>query len=304
MQHLLKMSDVTELEIYNILKSAKELQSTTIPFNTQGFIANLFFEPSTRTKLSFEVAEKKLGYETIDFTLESSSVQKGESLYDTVRTIESLGASAVVIRHPEDNYFEALKTNIQIPIINGGDGKGEHPTQCLLDLYTIYEEFGTFTGLKVVIAGDIRHSRVARSNALTLQRLGANVAFSGPSEWQDNNLQFPYVSMGEAVSTCDVLMLLRIQNERHDAELGGSDYLTQYGLTVEREKKMKEKSIIMHPAPVNRGVEIADELVECSRSRIFQQMKNGVFIRMAVIHMLLHKGGVSNETTTKKRSLI
>lgn len=301
--HLLKMSDLNQSDIERIIQTAERFKSNSDCEKHQGFIANLFFEPSTRTKLSFEMAEKRSGYQTIDFLTESSSVQKGESLYDTVKTVESLGVSAIVIRHPKDRYYKELEESVQVPIINAGDGKGEHPSQCLLDLYTIYEEFGRFNGLNILISGDILHSRVARSNALTLQRLGANITVSGPSFWQDAELGIPYAPIDEVIHKCDVLILLRIQEERHDLKEEQRDYLTSYGLTPEREQQMKTESIIMHPAPVNRGVEIASELVECQRSRIFTQMNNGVYIRMAIIHELL-QGGVTNESITKKCSII
>ncbi|MCY8462872.1 aspartate carbamoyltransferase catalytic subunit, partial [Bacillus spizizenii] len=248
----------------------------------------LFFEPSTRTRFSFEVAEKKLGMNVLNLDGTSTSVQKGETLYDTIRTLESIGVDVCVIRHSEDEYYKELVSQVNIPILNAGDGCGQHPTQSLLDVMTIYEEFHTFKGLTVSIHGDIKHSRVARSNAEVLTRLGARVLFSGPSEWQDEeNLFGTYVTMDEAVESSDVVMLLRIQNERHQSAVSQDDYLNKYGLTVERAERMKQHAIIMHPAPVNRGVEIDDCLVESEKSRIFKQMQNGVFIRMAVIQRAL-----------------
>lgn len=301
MKHLLRMSDVTDDELFHLFKNADQAKDRNLFCKEPVYVANLFFEPSTRTKMSFEVAEKNLGLQTLDVHSEMSSVQKGESLYDTVRTLEALGASAVVLRHKKENFYNELIHGVNIPIINGGDGKGEHPTQCLLDLYTIYKEFGHFKGLQVVIAGDIKHSRVARSNAYMLDRLGANVFFTGPESWQDDTLSYPYLPMDKAVEICDVLMMLRIQEERHEHHHHTQqNYLDQYGLTAEREKRMKFESIILHPAPVNRDVELASELVECGRSRIFQQMTNGVFIRMAVLDHVL-RGGMVNEETTEKR---
>ncbi|MGM7684289.1 aspartate carbamoyltransferase catalytic subunit [Cytobacillus sp. Hm23] len=304
MKHLLAMNELSTNDIEMILQDAHRFSSgewTDIAQNK--FIANLFYEPSTRTKFSFEVAEKKLGAHVLNFDVSNTSVQKGESLYDTVGTLQAIGANAVVIRHEEDQYYDELREQISIPIINAGDGCGHHPTQSLLDLYTIKEEFGTFKGLKVAIVGDIRHSRVARSNSEVLTRLGANVMFSAPDEWRDETNQFgKYVDIDEAVQTSDVLMLLRIQHERHQE---GNDHASQsyhesYGLTIEREKQMQAHSIILHPAPVNRGVEIASELVECGRSRIFKQMENGVYIRMAVIQRALQsvQGGLTNEYCT------
>jgi aspartate carbamoyltransferase catalytic subunit len=242
----------------------------------------------------------------IPFEAGTSSVLKGETLYDTVRTLESIGVNAVVIRHAKDHYFDELVGSVGISIINAGDGCGHHPTQSLLDLLTIQQEFGRFEGLKVAIIGDIRHSRVARSNADVLTRLGAKVVFSGPKAWFDESLleNGSYEEIDSVIETSDVVMLLRIQHERHDQSDDGveSDYHNQYGLTLEREKRMKRKSIIMHPAPVNRNVEIADELVECERSRIFTQMQNGVFVRMAVIKRCLEnqKGGINHVDTHPK----
>lgn len=297
MNHLLTMSGLTVNEIERILFEAERFsQGDTWRAQNQTFVANMFFEHSTRTRNSFEVAEKKLGLEVLNFYAESSSVQKGETLYDTVRTLESIGINGVVIRHHDNNFYQELVGKINIPIINAGAGTGEHPTQCLLDLLTIKQEFQTFKDLNIAIVGDIRHSRVAHSNYDALTRLGANVVFSGPNEWQDQTDKF--VSMDEAVREADVLMLLRIQHERHAGQMGNSkeEYHQAYGLTIEREKTMKKHSIIMHPAPVNRDVEIASELVECERSRIFKQMQNGVFARMAVLKRALETKKV-NELT-------
>lgn len=308
MNHLLTTTALTIEEIEDILEDAQRFSTGELwQPKKQTFVANLFFEPSTRTKSSFYMAERKLGLDVIPFETETSSVQKGETLYDTVRTLEAIGLDAVVIRHHEDQYFDELVGKINIPILNAGDGCGHHPTQSLLDLYTIKSEFGHFRGLKVAIIGDLRHSRVARSNADVLQRLGAEVVFSGPEKWFDDDLlkYGRYQQVNEAMETADVVMLLRIQHERHDG--GGSDFSDQYhhayGLTVERERRMKAKSIIMHPAPVNRGVEIADCLVECERSRIFQQMENGVYVRMAVLKRSIIQGGVNHVNHHQKWSV-
>jgi aspartate carbamoyltransferase catalytic subunit len=291
LKKLLTVDDVSVLEIESMLRDASEFaKGKRWRPKQQIFVANLFFEPSTRTKSSFEMAERKLGLEVIPFEAGTSSVLKGETLYDTVKTLQSMGVNMVVIRHEKERYFEELKT-CQIPIINGGDGCGNHPTQTLLDLLTIKQEFGKFKDLQVSIIGDIRHSRVARSNANALTRLGAKIRFSGPPEWFDESMKCfgPYVEIDEAICTADVVMLLRIQHERHAQTLGltKEEYHQIYGLTMEREKKMKANSIIMHPAPVNRNVEIASELVECSRSRIFKQMRNGVYVRMSVLKNIL-----------------
>ncbi|KYG35828.1 aspartate carbamoyltransferase catalytic subunit [Priestia endophytica] len=285
MKNLVSMADLSVEEILDLLENAEKMKhgKYATQLQKQTFVANLFFEPSTRTKSSFEVAERRLGLDVIPFDVTTSSVQKGETLYDTVQTLSSIGVEAVVIRHTEDEYYKDLIGKISIPVINAGDGCGQHPTQCLLDLMTIKEEFGVFEGLNVAIIGDLRHSRVARSNVEILGKLGANILLAGPEEWKDSSLEGTYVTVDEAVEKADVVMLLRIQLERHEKDEDLRAYHEQYGLTIEREKNMKKGSIIMHPAPVNRGVEIADELVECSRSRIFKQMENGVYIRMSVL---------------------
>ncbi|MEC1668085.1 aspartate carbamoyltransferase catalytic subunit [Bacillus sp. FSL K6-1005] len=297
MKHLTTMSELSTGEIKDLLQTAQDLKNGKTDHQLPGkFAANLFFEPSTRTRFSFEVAEKKLGMNVLNLDGTSTSVQKGETLYDTIRTLESIGVDACVIRHSEDEYYKELVGHVNIPILNAGDGCGQHPTQSLLDLMTINEEFNTFKGLTVSIHGDIKHSRVARSNAEVLTRLGARVLFSGPPEWQDEENTFGvYVSMEEAVETSDVVMLLRIQNERHQSAVSQEGYLNEFGLTVERAERMKQDAIIMHPAPVNRGVEIDHSLVESEKSRIFKQMQNGVFIRMAVLQRALQTNAKRGE---------
>ncbi|MFC0188965.1 aspartate carbamoyltransferase catalytic subunit [Fictibacillus aquaticus] len=292
MKHLLTIQELPIEEIDKILQEAQRLSLENEYDHSSGeLVANLFFEPSTRTRFSFEAAERNLGMNVLNVDAASSSMTKGETLYDTMRTLEEIGVKAAVIRHHEDYYFESLVGKISIPIINAGDGCGNHPTQSLLDLLTIQQEFIVTQGLNVVIAGDIRHSRVAASNAEMLQKMGANVYFSGPVEWIPEKHKNQYISMNDACRTADVMMMLRIQHERHCAgmEMDSNDYHKRYGLTIERESMMKPHSIIMHPAPVNRGVELADELVECSRSRIFKQIRNGVFVRMAVLNWSLGK---------------
>ena len=258
------------------------------------FVSNLFFEDSTRTKISFKMAERKLGLSVIPFDTSQCSVNKGESLYDTAKTLESIGLNLLVIRHGQNQYYDELK-NIKIPIINAGDGTGNHPSQTMLDLMTIKQEFGSFKDLKIAIAGDVKHSRVANSACDILRKLGAKVYFSGPREWFDEGslMNGTYREIDELIPEIDVLMLLRIQHERHHQKIKYSpeEYLRKYGLTKEREKKMKPNAIIMHPAPVNRNVEIDSNLVECSRSRIFKQMENGVFARMAILKNTLEQKG-------------
>ncbi|WP_338506712.1 aspartate carbamoyltransferase catalytic subunit [Turicibacter sp. KK003] len=287
-KHLTRLSDLTIDEILEILQVANRLANgeTTCSLSG-GVVANLFFEPSTRTQYSFLMAEKKLGLNTMDFSAQTSSVQKGETLYDTVKTFEAIGVDAVVIRHPQNNYFDELIGKIDIPILNGGDGSGNHPTQSLLDLLTIYQEYGRFEGLKIAIVGDIAHSRVAHTNIEVMTRLGMDVHLVAPAQFQEPG--YDWEELDKVLEDMDIVMLLRVQHERHDGTmvLTKDEYHQKYGLTVEREKRMKEGAIIMHPAPFNRGVEIADEVVECNRSRIFKQMSNGVFIRMACLHRSL-----------------
>ncbi|MEL5986983.1 aspartate carbamoyltransferase catalytic subunit [Kurthia gibsonii] len=288
MKNLLSMDEVSTEEIMTILNRAAEFEAGAQPqLEKEYFVANLFFEPSTRTKTSFEVAERRVGATVIPFDTGFSSVLKGETLYDTVKTIQQSGIDAVVIRHKQDAYYEELLEGLDVAIVNAGDGAGQHPSQSLLDLYTIYKEFGRFEGVQVTIAGDISHSRVAKSDAIALEKLGADVHFVCPPEWQGEfNAQHEW---DQQIETSDVIMLLRVQHERDAAYEGFTteSYHAKYGLTVEREKQMKDGAIIMHPAPINRGVEIDSSLVECERSRIFAQMKNGLYIRMAIMEQIL-----------------
>ncbi|AQP52835.1 aspartate carbamoyltransferase [Vagococcus penaei] len=295
LKHLLTAESLSDQEVMGLIKRAQEFKKgarSNLP-NEQFFVANLFFENSTRTHKSFEVAEKKLNLDVIEFDAKTSSVSKGESLYDTVLTMSAIGVQACVIRHSQENYYNDLiqSKTITTSIINGGDGSGNHPTQCLLDLLTIYEEFGYFDQLNIAICGDLSHSRVANSNMKMLKRLGANLFFCGPSEWYNKKYEAygTYATIDELVGKVDVMMMLRVQHERHDSDEGFSKetYHREYGLTNERAKKMLEHAIIMHPAPVNRDVELADELVESYQSRITQQMTNGVFMRMAILEAIL-----------------
>lgn len=303
MRHFISMDQLSTEEILNTLETAERCRISNYEMDEQFFIANLFFEPSTRTKTSFMVAQKRMGLELIDFNSDESSIQKGESLYDTIRTFESIGAKMLVVRHEADDWYKELNANINIPIINAGAGKKEHPTQSMLDLLTIYQEFGRFDNLNIVIAGDIKHSRVAHSNAKVLQRLGANVYLSAAPGFEDPNLDLPYISMDMAAEICDVMMLLRIQHERHETCKSPQDYLNNYGLTKEREARMLDHAIILHPAPINRGVEIDSDLVECERSRIFKQMNNGVYARMAIMTNLLKSWGYIYDNSFKKRKM-
>ncbi|RKN86862.1 aspartate carbamoyltransferase catalytic subunit [Paenibacillus ginsengarvi] len=292
-RHLLGLKQLEREEIASILDRAAywESQTSKVTPRLEGkFVANMFFENSTRTRFSFEVAEKRLGAQVLNFSAAASSVEKGESIYDTVRTLESMGIDAGVIRMKPIGLLAELAEKIKVPLINAGDGNNEHPTQALLDLYTMKKTFGEIKGLTVSIIGDILHSRVARSNLWGLQKLGANVQFCAPDNMQAPELaeHAPYVSVEEALQA-DVVMMLRVQLERHDKGFirSAEEYREHYGLTVERAARMKPHAVIMHPAPVNRGVEIDDELVEHEKSKIFAQMGNGVPIRMAVIERAL-----------------
>lgn len=282
---LLSMRDLSVDDVYSILNDARlfnsSLKDWQLPMQ-KALVANLFFEPSTRTHFSFESAQHQLGCQVADFVASASSVTKGETLYDTVKTFESIGYDMVVIRHPQDEYFKELE-NINIPILNAGDGAGNHPTQCLLDLLTMQNQFGTLKGLKVLICGDILHSRVAASDKEALEMLGSEVRFAGPKEWE--RVGFTSVDFDSAIEWADVVMMLRIQKERGSGMAGMSDaeYLEKFGLTKARYERMNENAIVMHPAPVNRGIEIDTDLVEASKSRIFEQMHNGMLVRKAVI---------------------
>lgn len=281
---LLRIRDLSKDELMGILMDAQLFGASQKDWQLpqRRLVANLFFEPSTRTHYSFASAEHQLGCCVEDFTAVGSSVEKGESLYDTVKTFESVGYDAVVIRHRQDEYFRELE-GIEIPIINAGDGAGNHPTQCLLDLLTLYQEFGRIEGIRLAIIGDIQHSRVASSNREAMELLGGEWVFSGPPQWQREG--YPYMPIDEAVEWADAVMMLRIQHERHASamQMSKAEYLQRYGLTKERASRMKPHAIIMHPAPVNRDVEIDSDLVESPKSRIFKQMSNGVLIRKAAI---------------------
>jgi len=282
-KHLVTLDELSVEEIIEILEEASEFaKGKRVDFSDK-VVANLFFEDSTRTQYSFEMAQKRLGIETITFNATTSSVNKGETLYDTIKVFEMNGADALVIRHPEDHYFNQLIGKIKIPILNGGDGRGNHPSQSLLDLLTIWQEFGHFQGLKIAIVGDIVNSRVAHTNITIMERLGMKVHLVAPVEFQEVGYQWH--ELDHILPEMDVMMFLRVQHERHELEMSIStmEYHEAYGLTIERERAMKKDAIIMHPMPINRDVEIADELVECERSRIFKQLENGVYVRMAIL---------------------
>lgn len=296
---MIKLSRLTVEQIEKILDEASEFSKGKIcKAKDEIYVSNMFFEDSTRTKMSFEVAEKKLGLNIINFDAEKSSLKKGETLMDTIRTMEAIGIELAVIRHSKTRYFDELK-EAKLAIVNAGDGIGTHPTQAILDTLTIKQEFGKIEGLKVGIIGDVKHSRVANSTSAVLRRLGAKVNFSGPEFFFDEAMLVngTYHPMEQIIKESDVVMMLRVQNERHQERIpiSSEEYLKKYGLTKKREQSMKAGAIIMHPAPINRGVEIEDEVVNCSRSRIFKQMENGVFARMAVLKYSLQKKGFEFE---------
>ncbi|MFC4735529.1 aspartate carbamoyltransferase catalytic subunit [Bacillus daqingensis] len=282
MKSLTSLQHLSDQAILSILEQA---DGTEFPDFANRMAANVFLEPSTRTRCSFEMAEMNLGMRSLSIDEAGSSLQKGETLYDTVKTLEAIGVSAVIIRSKEKAFYNELQ-DVHIPIINAGDGSGDHPTQSLLDLLTIKQEFGSFRSLQIVISGDIRHSRIASANASVLKRLGAEVWFSGPQEWMPDGIT--PISADEGCRQADVWMSLRTQLERHDAmEPVFPNYLEQFGLTPERAERFKPHTILMHPGPVNRGVELHTSLVEAPFSRIFKQMANGVKVRQAVLAEVL-----------------
>lgn len=287
MKNLVKMADLTNEEVYELIERGLQLKNgAKVNPREDLFVSNLFFENSTRTKCSFEVAQHHHKLNILNFETYTSSISKGETLYDTCKTLEMIGCNILVIRHPQVEYYRQLE-NLTIPIISGGDGSGEHPSQCLLDLMTMYEVFGKIEGLNIAIVGDIRNSRVARSNYITLTRLGANVTFVCPEVFKDPTLG-EVAEFDEVIEQVDVCMLLRVQHERHDSVfISKEEYHHHYGLTQARYDKLQEHAIIMHPAPVNRGVEIADELVESPKSVIFEQMRNGMYMRQAIIEKII-----------------
>lgn len=298
-KHLISAEDLSSEAIYQLIEQALKFKHQEVKLNLKQevLVSNLFFENSTRTHRSFEVAETRLGLKVIQFEAATSSTQKGESLYDTVLTMDALGCEILVIRHPQEAFYQPLiqAETLNCSIINGGDGTGQHPTQTLLDVVTIFEEYQTFTGLKIAIAGDIKSSRVARSNAMLLKRMGAELIFCAPDVWYDPfyDAYGKQAKIDDILQDIDVLMLLRVQHERHEDASGFStqNYHEHYGLTLDRYQKLKPSAIVMHPAPVNRDVEIASSCVEAPQSRIVAQMRNGVYMRMAILEVILKTRG-------------
>ena len=299
--HLLGIKYITEKDIQLIFETADHFKEVInrpikkVPSLRDITIANLFFENSTRTRLSFELAEKRLSADVINFSASQSSVAKGETLVDTVNNILSMKVDMVVMRHPDPGAGVFLSQHVKASIVNAGDGAHEHPTQALLDSYSIRERLGDVAGKKVVIVGDILHSRVALSNIFALHKQGAEVMLCGPQTLIPKYIHKLDVkvetNLRKALNWCDVANMLRIQNERLDISYFPStrEYVQQYGLTKEVLESLDKEIVIMHPGPINRGVEITSEVADSSQSIILQQVENGVAIRMAVIYLLASK---------------
>ena len=296
--HLLGIKYITEKDIQLIFETADHFKEVInrpikkVPSLRDITIANLFFENSTRTRLSFELAEKRLSADVINFSASQSSVTKGETLVDTVNNILSMKVDMIVMRHPNPGAGVFLSQHVKASIINAGDGAHEHPTQALLDSYSIRERLGEVAGKKVVIVGDILHSRVALSNIFALHKQGAEVMVCGPQTLIPKYIHELDVkvetNLRKALNWCDVANMLRIQNERLDISYFPStrEYVQQYGLTKEILDSLDKEIVIMHPGPINRGVEITSEVADSPQSIILQQVENGVAIRMAVIYLL------------------
>jgi aspartate carbamoyltransferase catalytic subunit len=297
-EHLIGIRDLTREDIELIFKTADAFKDVInrpikkVPSLRDITIANLFFENSTRTRLSFELAEKRLSADVVNFSASSSSVKKGETLVDTVNNILSMKVDMVVMRHPNPGAAKFLSDRIDARVINAGDGTHEHPTQALLDSYSIRESLGELKGKKVVIVGDILHSRVALSNIYALQKLGAEVMVCGPTTLIPKYITELGVkvehNLRNALEWCDVANMLRIQLERQDIKYFPSlrEYSMQYGLTKKILDELPKKIVVMHPGPINRGVEITSDVADSDQSIILNQVENGVAIRMAVIYLL------------------
>jgi aspartate carbamoyltransferase catalytic subunit len=292
---LLGIDNLEPDEILSTLKLARRMDPRRMrPLLKSKKILLLFYEASTRTRVSFELAAKALGATTSHITAQTSSIEKGESLLDTGYTLRAAGADAIVMRHPNSGAAAVLSRYLPIPIINAGDGMHEHPTQALLDAYTMLRHFKSLKGLKVSIVGDIFHSRVARSNVHLLGKMGAHVTLCGPAELLPEvaSALAPGVHitrhMDEAVRHADVVMMLRVQKERlQGLNLNVSDYVSAYQMTVERLRLAHKNAIVMHPGPIMRGVELQHEVADCGQSVILEQVANGVPVRMAVLAQCL-----------------
>ena len=297
-RHLLGIEGLGADEIALILDTAEAMKEIgerpikKVPTLRGRTVVNLFFEPSTRTRTSFEIAEKRLSADTLSIATAMSSVTKGETLVDTVRNLEAMAPDMIVMRHSSSGAPHLLARICRSAIINAGDGTHEHPTQALLDAFTIRTHKGRLAGLKVAIVGDLLHSRVLRSNALLLRTMGADVWACGPATLIPRGIERldvrPTTSVDEAVEGADVVMLLRIQHERMHGHFFPSvrEYFTLFGMTGERLRRAKTDVIVMHPGPMNRGVEIDSEVADGSSSVILEQVANGVAVRMAVLYLL------------------
>jgi aspartate carbamoyltransferase catalytic subunit len=303
MKGLLGIEDLTREEVQAILDRSCDFQAgpdqrfRKFDLLRGRMVVNLFFEASTRTRTSFELAAKRLGADTVSITAQASSVSKGESLVDTLNTLAAMRPDAIIMRHSASGAPHFLARHLQIPIINAGDGTHEHPTQALLDARTILDRGAKLEGLRVAIIGDIAHSRVARSNVYLLSKFGADIVLCGPASLLPQELKqlAPGVSlttnMNEAIRGADVIMMLRVQLERqHEAAFPAGEYFQFYGLRPEHLKLAKQDVIVMHPGPINRGREISSEVADSQRSAILNQVENGVAVRMAVLERVLGKG--------------
>ncbi len=302
-KHLLGIKDLTREDIELVFETADNFKAIInrpikkVPSLRDVTIANIFFENSTRTRISFELAQKRLSADTINFSASSSSVSKGETLVDTVKNILSMKVDMVVMRHPAPGACVFLSKHINAQIINAGDGTHEHPTQALLDAYSIREKLGSVKGKKVVIVGDITHSRVALSNIFCLQKLGAEVMVCGPTTLIPKHIQSLGVkvehNLMKALNWCDVANMLRIQLERQEIKYFPSlrEYSMLFGLDKERLEKLNKEIVIMHPGPINRGVEITSDVADSKHSIILDQVENGVATRMAVMYLLAGQQG-------------
>ena len=303
--HLLGIKHLTAEDIQLILDTATQFKEVInrpikkVPTLRDITIANLFFENSTRTRLSFELAEKRLSADVVNFSAASSSVKKGETLVDTVNNILSMKVDMVVMRHPNPGAGEFLSQHVDASIVNAGDGASEHPTQALLDAFSIREAIGTLEGTKVAIIGDIVHSRVALSNVLLLKKMGAEVMVCGPTTLVPKYMHTLGVkvehNLQTAIEWCDVANMLRVQHERQDIKYFPSiaEYRAQYGLTMDHLDALEKPIVVMHPGPINRGVEITSEVADSEHSIILDQVQNGVAVRMAVLYLLAEKRKLS-----------
>ena len=298
--HLVETADLTKKEIEHILDESKKY----ISFNKKKIkkinvlegrtIFNLFFEDSTRTRTSFEVAAKRLGADLINVVVKDSSINKGETLLDTMTTINSMNPDVLIVRHPEEGISKKISETVDASVINAGDGSHEHPTQALLDALTIKNKFKDFSKLKIAICGDILHSRVARSNIIILSKLGAKINVIGPKEWLPKSLnKLPvnvYTEMKKGLQNCDIVMMLRIQKERIVGKImpNQKTYFKKYGLDYNKLKYAKKNAFVMHPGPMNRGVEIDSKLADdVTRSLIQEQVAMGVAVRMACLDLII-----------------